>query len=515
MRVAAYCRVSSDKDDQINSFANQRQYFNEYILSRPDWDLVKIYADEGISGTSTRKRQEFNNMIAAAKAGAIDLIITKEVSRFARNTVDTLKYTRELKSLGVYVIFMNDNINTADSDSELRLTIMASIAQEESRKTSERVKWGQKRRMEQGVVFGRDMLGYDVRGGRLYINEEGAEIVRLIFHKFLQEGKGTYTIARELEGAGIRTSSYMKNWSGTVILRILRNEKYCGDLVQKKTITPDYLSHKKKYNQGEEDLVILRDHHEAIVSREVFRAVQEELDRRSSVLGDKSKYSNRYCLSGKIECGLCHSRFVARSKRRADGMLYVAWRCYEATRRGLAKIDGNGNKAGCSLSRQIPDEYFIAMVRISLSGLKELKETILKELLEIVRPVILAEKEKDFEISSLAQRREQIELKKDRLLDVYLAHDISQAEYQRACKRYKEEIHNLEDREKAIAAWEESGHRETAIMGIADTFRGLLAGDITDDNFYRALVDKIIVCRLDHIELYFKGTASPWIFALP
>lgn len=163
-------------------------------------------------------------MIADAQARRFDLIITKEISRFARNTLDSIFYTRQLKALGIGVIFMNDNINTLDADAELRLTIMSSIAQEESRKTSERVKWGQKRRMEQGVVFGRDMLGYDVREGRLYINEAGAETVRLIFHKFVNQEKGTHVIARELREAGIPTATYMKQWTNTVILRILRND---------------------------------------------------------------------------------------------------------------------------------------------------------------------------------------------------------------------------------------------------------------------------------------------------
>ena len=178
-----------------------------------------------MSGTGTKKRAAFNRMIEDAKDHKFDLILTKEISRFARNVLDSIGYTRQLKAMGIGVIFMNDNINTLDADSELRLTIMSSIAQEESRRTSERVKWGHRRRMEQGVVFGRDMLGYDVRSGELHINEEGAEIVRLIFHKYLDEGKGTHVIAHELREAGIRTSTYMKEWSYTVILRILKNEK--------------------------------------------------------------------------------------------------------------------------------------------------------------------------------------------------------------------------------------------------------------------------------------------------
>jgi len=188
-RVAAYCRVSTDKDDQTNSFESQQRYFKEYIERNPDWELYEIFADEGTSGTSTKKRKAFNRMISCAKLGDFDLIITKEISRFARNTLDSVYYTRELKKHGVGVIFMNDNINTLDADAELRLTIMSSIAQEESRKTSDRVKWGQKRQMEQGVVFGRDMLGYDVQNGQMFINEDGAKVVRIIFKKFVREAK--------------------------------------------------------------------------------------------------------------------------------------------------------------------------------------------------------------------------------------------------------------------------------------------------------------------------------------
>jgi len=184
-RVAAYCRVSTDKDDQANSFASQQRYFKEYIERMDDWELYEIFADEGMTGTNTKKRKAFNRMISCAKHGDFDMIITKEISRFARNTLDSVYYTRELKKHGVGVFFLNDNINTLDADAELRLTIMSSIAQEESRKTSDRVKWGQKRQMEQGVVFGRSMLGYDVKDGKMFINGDGAKIIRLIFEKFV------------------------------------------------------------------------------------------------------------------------------------------------------------------------------------------------------------------------------------------------------------------------------------------------------------------------------------------
>ena len=181
INVAAYCRVSTDSDDQMNSFENQVSFFNEYIQRNPNWNLVHIYTDEGLSGTSVKKRKGFNTMIEDAKAGKINLIITKEVSRFARNTVDTLHYTRELGRINVGVYFINDNINTLDSDGEFRLSIMASVAQEESRKTSMRVKWGMKRQMERGFVFAPPMIGYDLCNGALTINEEEAKVVRKIF----------------------------------------------------------------------------------------------------------------------------------------------------------------------------------------------------------------------------------------------------------------------------------------------------------------------------------------------
>ena len=206
LRVAAYCRVSTDHRDQVNSFLGQQCYFQDYIAKQPGWQMQQIYADEGISGTGIKNRAAFQRMIRAAEAGEIDLILAKEVSRFARNTVDALFYTRHLRQLGVGVRFLNDNIDTLDSDGELRLTLMASIAQEESRKTSERVKWGQRRRMEQGVVFGPSLLGYTVKGGKITVEPRGAQIVQRIFHQYLQEEKSCAAIADTLQREKIPSS---------------------------------------------------------------------------------------------------------------------------------------------------------------------------------------------------------------------------------------------------------------------------------------------------------------------
>lgn len=369
MKIAAYCRVSTSHENQADSFESQQRYFREYISNHPNWTLYRIYADEGISGTSTKKRTAFNQMIADAKLGKFQLIITKEVSRFARNTVDTLQFTRTLKRCGIGVIFMNDGINTLDPDAELRLSIMGSIAQEESRKTSSRIKWGQTRRMEQGIVFGNSMLGYDVKNGQITIEPEGARLVRLIYHKCVHERKGTTVIARELKEAGYKTYTGNSLWQGSVILRILRNEKYCGDLLQKKTFTPDYLTHEKKYNHGEEEQIYIRNHHEPIIDRKTWQKAQEELDRRAMEHGSGG-HGNRYPLSGKIKCGSCGKSFVSRNRRKKDGTCYGTWRCSTACMKGKSQSNETDYSSGCIITFQIRNDIAIDMVKQTFSALK-------------------------------------------------------------------------------------------------------------------------------------------------
>ncbi len=386
-QVAAYCRVSTDKEDQAGSFESQCRFFRRYIDSNPDWELFGIFADEGVTGTNTLKRREFNRMIECAKEGKIDLILTKEISRFARNTLDSIYYTRDLKRHGVGVLFLNDNINTLDGDAELRLAILSSIAQEESRKTSERVKWGQKRRMEQGVVFGRDLLGYDVQDGRLVVNEDGAKVVRLIFQKFLEEGKGTHVIARELAEAGI-SPLRGGTWQASGVLRILRNEKYCGDLVQKKTYTPDFLTHEKKRNEGQEDLVVIRGHHEPIILREAFEEANRVLDERSHFQTGMAKHSKRHPFSGKIKCACCGASYVARYKKRMDGSVRRLWRCYNAVLHGKQKTGLNSGKNGCS-APSIREEELLTALYQALERLvdleREVKGPVQSALLKAVR----------------------------------------------------------------------------------------------------------------------------------
>lgn len=511
-RVAAYCRVSTDNEDQANSFESQQRYFRQYIQYHPDWELFDIFADEGLSGTTTKKRKAFNRMIACAKNGELDLIITKEISRFARNTLDSISYTRELKQLGVAVIFMNDNINTLDGDAELRLAIMSSIAQEESRRTSERVKWGQKRQMEQGVVFGRSMLGYDVADGKMTINEEGAEVVRLIFHKFVHEGKGTHVIARELREAGINPMR-VKEWSNTVILRLLRNEKYCGDLVQKKTYTPDYLSHDKKYNRGQEEFVILKDHHEPIISREMFDAANRILDERSDSMLGKSKHSNRYPFSGKIKCGCCGSSYVARYRNRKDGSRYKSWHCYKASQNGRPHIDAAGNQVGC-VGFGIRNEDAVHLMCLVTKTLKVDRDKITSNLLRVVEKIIQQDLS-GVDIQSIRKQIDSCEDRKDKLLELYLSGELSREKYAEERDKQDSIKESLEDQIASVSQQKELLHRQEELMqSIKETIGEIIGGMEYEDEFYTQLLEKMVVVDQEHVDVYLNLLPFAWKFAL-
>ena len=509
-RVAAYCRVSTDSEDQANSFESQQRYFRQYIERNPDWELYAIFADEGISGTNTKKRKEFNRMIECAKNGDFDLIITKEISRFARNTLDSIFYTRDLKKHGVGVIFLNDSINTLDGDAELRLAIMSSIAQEESRKTSERVKWGQKRQMEQGVVFGRSMLGYDVKDGKMTINEEGAKIVRLIFHKFADEGKGTHVIARELREEGIEPMR-VKEWQNTVILRVIRNEKYCGDLVQKKTYTPDFLSHEKKYNRGQEEFVILKDHHEPIISRELFDKANRILDAKSLSQEGKAKHSNRYPFSGKIKCGRCGASYVARYKTRKDGSRYKAWRCYEAAKHGRPHIDKAGNQAGCS-GESIRNEDAVYLLYLVCRELKINRQKVVDNLTRTIGLCLRIDLT-GTSTSALSEKIEEAKRKRTGLIDLYTSGNIDKTEFTALRAKYDEDIEKLKSMAEGIEQQQTMILKQRELMeDIKNAIDELINGIQYEDEYYTQILDKMVISDKNHIDVYLKMLPHKWSF---
>ena len=323
-RVAAYARVSTDRDEQLTSYEAQVAYYTDYINSRSDWEFAGIYSDSGITGCNTKKRIGFNQMIEDALAGKFSLIITKSVSRFARNTVDSLTNIRKLKEHGVECYFEKENIWTFDSKGELLLTIMSSIAQEESRSISENCTWGQRRRFEEGKVsvpFKR-FLGYDKgKDGELVVNQEQAKIVRRIYAEFLK-GRSPYQIAKDLTADEIPTPGGKAKWTGGVIRSILQNEKYKGDALLQKVFTPDYLTKKKIKNEGQVPQYYVRGDHEAIIEPEVFELVQRQIKQRKS--GSRSNVS---IFSGKLICADCGGYYGLKVWHSNDKYRKVIWQC--------------------------------------------------------------------------------------------------------------------------------------------------------------------------------------------
>ena len=505
LRVAAYARVSTEKDDQINSLINQRQYFEEYIKNHSDWDFAGVFFDEGISGTQTKKRTGFNRMIEACKAGEIDLILTKEVSRFARNTVDTLAYTRMLKEYNVGVLFINDNIDTRDNDGEFRLSIMASVAQEESRKTSERVKWGQRRAMENGVVFGNNSIyGYTLKNGQLTVNEHEAESIRLIFHKYTFEGKGTHIIARELYEEGVKPPRTDGFWSSTMILRILRNEKYVGDLLQKKYITHNYLTHEKVLNESE-DKIYIHNHHKPIIDRDTWNRTQAELDRRSVDAETKKKYSNRYWCSGKIICAGCGSRFTIRKTKRKSGEIYTIWACRERAHHGNRRLDNAVNWVGCNM-RIINDKSLHTIMDFIIDQLDADFNSIAAEVAEEISA--MSDTNNSRSIMLVSDQIKAINDKRIRMLDSYFAGKISEEDMERLRDSYDGELARLNkqfnqiENEQAILK-----DRQSNVANLLDIIK---SSTRYSESVYGELVERItvydecLIIRLKCLDFDFK-----------
>lgn len=323
-RVAGYARVSTDHEDQTSSYESQTRYYTEYISSRSDWEFVKMYSDEGISGTNTKLRVGFKSMIEDALAGKIDLIITKSVSRFARNTVDSLTTVRQLKEVGVEIYFEKENIWTLDSKGELLITIMSSLAQEESRSISENVTWGLRKQFAEGKVHFpyTNVMGFTAdENGEILVDQEEAKTVRYIFQQALL-GKSAYHIAKDLTEQGIPSPSGKSQWNATTIKRMLRNEKYKGDALLQKTYTIDFLTKKKNINKGELPQYYVENNHEAIVDRETFDAVQQVLD-------TKGKNSSTTIFSSKLVCGDCGHFFGSKVWHSTSKYRRVIYQCNE------------------------------------------------------------------------------------------------------------------------------------------------------------------------------------------
>lgn len=341
LRVAAYCRVSTDSDDQIESYKAQVAYYTEAIAKNPRWRFVDIYADEGITGTMTTKRDDFNRMIKDCDKGKIDLILTKSVARFARNTVDSLRYVRKLKAMGIGVYFEEQNLDSLKADSEMFIGLHSVLAQAESENISANVRWGIQQRMKSGTfAFRYNLLGYRKgQDGQPEIVEEEAEHIRRIYSMFLN-GSSLDQIKSYLESNGILTAHGKKTWSKQIIQNILTNERYCGDLLMQKTYTENPITKKVKKNRGEMAKYFISNNHPAIIDRDTYKLVQREIARRGSkrktsdyAITEQGKYSGKFALTDLLVCGECGSPYRRRTWTR-NGKTQRVWRCLNRVEHG-------------------------------------------------------------------------------------------------------------------------------------------------------------------------------------
>lgn len=337
LRVAAYCRVSTDDEEQLTSYEAQKNYYTDKIMTNKEWTMAGIFADEGITGTSARKRPEFLRMIRQCKQGKIDIVLTKSISRFARNTVDCLNYVRALKELGIAVIFEKENMNTLEIDSEILITMLGAFAQSESESISANVRWGIRQAMKEGKATIQYKYLYGYRkgdDGKPEIIPNQAEVVRKIYDLFLS-GTPVRGIQEYLNANSVPNINGEPKWARSAIDSILTNEKYCGDVLLQKTYIDDCINKKVKKNTGQLPMYLVQNHHEGIISRETFDAAQAELARRSAGKSPskknaptgRSRYSSKYALSDRLYCGECGTRYQRCTWRNRDGSKRIVWRC--------------------------------------------------------------------------------------------------------------------------------------------------------------------------------------------
>ena len=373
-RVAAYARISLEKGRTLNSLSAQISHYSTFIQKNPAWEYVGVYADSGESGTGVG-RTEFQRLIADCEAGKIDIILTKSISRFARNTVDLLETVRRLRELGIEVRFEEQSINSMSGDGELMLTILASFAQEESRSISENVKWAIRKGFQEGKTNSFLVYGYRWNGEKFIVHPEEAEVVKLIYANFLN-GLSAETTAKQLSEMGVKSFTGLDEFSATSVRAILRNEKYTGILKLQKTYTESHLDQRERKNNGELPIYIVEDAHEAIISKEDFEAVQAEQARRRE-LGVFANWSiNTSTLTAKIKCGNCGASFHRKGRKRANGTKAHYWRCATADDR---------KKGECRM-KDVPEDK-IQSAAAEVLGLREFDEaTFAENVVQIIIP---------------------------------------------------------------------------------------------------------------------------------
>lgn len=522
-RVFAYCRISTDKADQKNSLDSQRSFFTKLKKEHPNWESFEIFSDEGISGTSLKNRDAFIEMIQRAKNGEANLIITKEISRLSRNIRDTLNIIEDLRKNKIAVFFFIHQLNSLDNADYQQICNLANAAQAESFATSARVKMGQAVQMKSGVTFGRkEMLGFRIERNPItneqeyHIVEEEAEVVRKIFTWF-SEGDGTHRIARKLEAEGTPTFRYSNGWSNTVILRILRNEKYVGDLRQGKSFTPDMLTHTKKLNKNPDTIYECFNHHQPIIDRELWDKVQKRLKENEPSEEQKLKHSNRYPFSGKIFCGVCGRRYVSKPKKLKNGTIYKSWVCFETQNRGTYKEDTiDGIPRGCNSGGMINDLVFRNAVHDLIEYFIKQNDAFL--ISEVEKRYSEAEiknlcKESKKKVSEIEKKIKANKNKLQKAFDFYLEGKVLSEVYTETQTQIGKEIDDLEnEKRKYLEILEKSNSSKSEVEELKDKIIYLIS--LTDKDFtdelYERVTKKIIVYPEHIIEIHLNGFSMPF-----
>lgn len=500
LKVCAYCRVSTESNKQAESFDTQTTYYERYIKSNPKWEFAGVYADQGISGTTTYKRIEFNKMLNDCEKGKIDLIITKSISRFARNTADCLEVVRFLRNLNIGVYFERENINSLGAESELILSVLSSLAQDESRNISENTKWGIHKKFREGniKISSKRFLGYDLNDeGRLVINPEEAKIVRRIYKEYL-DGKSMNEIKKGLETDKIKTVTGKEKWQISTIKGILSNEKYYGDAVLQKTITIDYLTRKRKKNEGESIKYLVKNNHQSIISKEEFYKVQEIMTKRAveygNIPGKREKYNNRYALSGKIICGNCGAVFKRRTWNSKSPSKQIVWQCGTYIKEG---------KDSCNM-KAIDDLTLKAVFVRAFNRFYTNKEQFLSSFMKNVEKGL---KNKEVENSELKTKMKHITEELKKVIRLHIQGEISKEDYENDYTKLKQELddlkkiqlNNLEDKQNS----QEFKTRIREIKNYLNNHDGLLTD--FDDEVFEALVERVRVIGPTHVSFELKN----------
>ena len=506
-RVAAYCRVSTDSEEQLNSYEAQKSYYTQKIEDSPDWEMAGIYADEGISGTSMKKRTEFKKMITACKRGHIDLIITKSLSRFARNTVDCLETVRLLKANGIGVYFEKENINTLTESSEFLITLFSGFAQAESESLSKNIAWGKQKSAEAGKVDFqyKKMLGYR-KGvdGQPEIVPEEAEIIRRIYRRYLA-GCSLGQIKQELEQDNIPTAQKVERWSSAVIHNILTNEKYMGDALLQKTYITDCITKKVKKNMGERPMYYVENNHPAIIPRETFDQVQKEMTRRSSkrkVLQksgktELGKYSGKYALTELLVCGECGSPYKRVTWAR-NGKKRIVWRCVSRLEFGTKY---------CHNSPTLDESRLHNAILAAMNEYAAIRQEVCPDVLAMVEEAKRAMSQAGAMLLELKKRMDAVSQEQSDVLDRLLA-NMADAELNARMKALTDEKEALKAQilkvqQKEVSMAEQAAKRQRMWDSLMECSAGYTE---FDDKFVRQIIQKITVEDAETIRVHFRDS---------